>query len=214
MQKSGELWIKSNEKRHRDIKRARALLVPAAPLILLSTVALYLEKPTVNPWFSQPRVGQDGELFNIHKLRTMTSTKFYDAGSGPKDNRRTAVGKKIARLGFDELPQLLNILHDDMSMVGPRPLPTVVVDNMKDVLSPSEFSDWYRAYTLPKPGFVSEFSNLSRSLNPDSDEFLLMRAKLDTTYLDKASDEFDTQVIREASAHVVGRLTTLFTGTT
>jgi lipopolysaccharide/colanic/teichoic acid biosynthesis glycosyltransferase len=207
-QLTGERWLDSSSKRRFDVAFSLALLGPAVGIGVFSAAALYLEKPT-KPWFKQLRVGQDGAHFDIHKLRTMTATDFYDASTGTHDYRRTAVGKILGVAGIDELPQLLNVLQDDMSIVGPRPLPTVVVDDMRDVLSETEFNEWFRAYTFPKPGLTSQFSNVSRNLDPQTDEYLLTRAEMDIAYISNASRAFDTKLIVESGALAISRLASL-----
>ena len=98
------------------------LLIIAVPLCILACIAIYVELH-VNPIYTQKRVGLNGRVFKIYKLRSM----YIDAEKdGPKwasenDERITKVGRIIRKTRIDELPQLVNILKRDMSFIGPRP---------------------------------------------------------------------------------------------
>lgn len=110
-------------KRLLDIVGAAVALVVLSPLLLATAIAIRLESqgPVL---FRQLRYGTDGRPFPIYKFRSMTqaacaSTEVAQATRG--DMRVTRVGRFIRRTSIDELPQLLNILMGDMSLVGPRP---------------------------------------------------------------------------------------------
>lgn len=98
------------------------LLIIAVPICILACIAIYVEL-RVNPIYTQKRVGLNGRVFKIYKLRSM----YIDAEKdGPKwasenDERITKVGRIIRKTRIDELPQLVNILKRDMSFIGPRP---------------------------------------------------------------------------------------------
>lgn len=98
------------------------LLIIAVPICILGCIAIYVELH-VNPIYTQKRVGLNGRVFKIYKLRSM----YIDAEKdGPKwasenDERITKVGRIIRKTRIDELPQLVNILKRDMSFIGPRP---------------------------------------------------------------------------------------------
>lgn len=98
------------------------LLIIVVPICILACIAIYVEL-RVNPIYTQKRVGLNGRVFKIYKLRSM----YIDAEKdGPKwasenDERITKVGRIIRKTRIDELPQLVNILKRDMSFIGPRP---------------------------------------------------------------------------------------------
>jgi len=109
-------------KRAMDILVAGGALVFFAPLILLVAVLIKLESP--GPvLFRQPRGGLNGRAFTIFKFRSMrcqeSGSKVIQAKRD--DDRITAIGRIIRKTSIDELPQLLNVLRGDMSIVGPRP---------------------------------------------------------------------------------------------
>lgn len=98
------------------------LLMFAVPICILACIAIYIEL-RVNPIYTQKRVGLNGYIFKIYKLRSM----YIDAEKdGPRwasenDERVTKVGRIIRKTRIDELPQLVNILKGDMTIIGPRP---------------------------------------------------------------------------------------------
>lgn len=104
-----------------DFCVAFVALILASPLILGSMLALAI----VNRgkiWFLQPRPGKNGKIFTVIKFKTMTDARDAQGVLLPDADRLTAAGKFIRKTSLDELPQLINVLKGDMSLVGPRPL--------------------------------------------------------------------------------------------
>ena len=121
-------------RRTQDVVRSAAALALLWPLMGLVALAIWLDSPGASPIFVQERVGRDGRLFRFYKFRSMVpDAEARLAGmldqnemDGPvfkirDDPRVTRVGRFLRRTGIDELPQLVNILKSDMSIVGPRP---------------------------------------------------------------------------------------------
>jgi exopolysaccharide biosynthesis polyprenyl glycosylphosphotransferase len=108
-------------KRAFDICVSGALLLATAPLLLAITLLIKLTSP--GPvFFRQVRVGQDGRLVDVLKFRTMTVNDDSDeTWNVTSDPRVTRIGRILRPTSLDELPQLLNVLRGDMSLVGPRP---------------------------------------------------------------------------------------------
>ncbi len=114
-------------KRTGDLLGATLLLLFFLPLMALLSVALCL----LQGWpilYRQPRVGRQGRLFHLWKFRTMRHghpRRLPDlpVGKHPEDPRVTPLGRLLRRFSLDELPQFVNILRGEMSLVGPRPLP-------------------------------------------------------------------------------------------
>ncbi len=113
---------KSTMKRVLDIVVATLALILLAPLALIAAIVVKLESP--GPViFKQVRVGQYGELFTMLKLRSMRADAEKDGArwATEKDNRITKVGMFLRNSRLDEVPQLLNVIAGNMSLVGPRP---------------------------------------------------------------------------------------------
>ncbi len=117
-------------KRVSDTIFAIGLVLLLSPLLAWAALRVKLSSP--GPvFFRQPRVGKDGELFTIWKFRTM----YVDAplyGVCPQedsDSRVTPTGRKLRRSSIDELPQLINVIRGEMSLVGPRPEMPFIVDS-------------------------------------------------------------------------------------
>jgi undecaprenyl phosphate N,N'-diacetylbacillosamine 1-phosphate transferase len=97
------------------------LILLLSPLIILITIALFFANQG-KPFFLQNRPGKHGKLFNIIKFKTMNDKK-NDSGNLLSDEiRLTKIGKFVRKTSIDELPQLINVLKGEMSLVGPRPL--------------------------------------------------------------------------------------------
>lgn len=121
-------------KRLQDIVLSIAGLVILFPLLLLVAVLIVIDSPGASPIYVQERVGLNGKKFRFYKFRTMVPNADQlleqllskNEMTGPvfkikDDPRITRMGKFIRKTSIDELPQLLNVLRGDMSLVGPRP---------------------------------------------------------------------------------------------
>ena len=108
-------------KRLFDCLLAGAGLLLLSPVLVVSAVAVRakLGSPVL---FRHPRAGKDGRTFVMYKLRTMTDARDANGKPLPDEERMTPTGMFLRRFSLDELPQLLNVLKGDMSLVGPRPL--------------------------------------------------------------------------------------------
>jgi lipopolysaccharide/colanic/teichoic acid biosynthesis glycosyltransferase len=121
-------------KRASDVVLAALLLLLALPLIALAVLAVMIVDRGASPFFSQERVGLNGRRFRMHKLRTMvdgahemrSDILHLNEADGPvfkirNDPRLHPLGSFLRRTSIDELPNLVNVLRGEMSLVGPRP---------------------------------------------------------------------------------------------
>lgn len=108
-------------KRIFDVIFSFVILLLTAPFIVITyiLVILKLGRPAI---FKQTRPGYLGKAFNIYKFRTMLNTTDKEGELLPNEERRHPVGNLIRKTSLDELPQLINVIKGDISLVGPRPL--------------------------------------------------------------------------------------------
>ena len=176
-------------------------LVLLSPLLV--TVALLIRLGDGGPWlFRQTRVGQDGRAFTVYKFRTMVldaeERKAQLAGSNEfdgvlfkirNDPRITPIGRWLRRWSLDELPQLINILIGDMSLVGPRPaLPEEA----------AMYGDYVRRRLAVKPGLTGLWQ-----VNGRSDLSWEESVRLDLRYVENWSFVLDLQILWKTCSAVV-----------
>ena len=109
-------------KRMFDFITALIALIVFSPILLAAYILLKIANGKDGALFLQERPGKDGKLFRIIKFKTMNDRRDAEGNLLPDDERLTKIGKIVRSTSIDELPQLLNVLRGDMSLVGPRPL--------------------------------------------------------------------------------------------
>ena len=150
----------SAQKRFLDLSTALATLIILTPFITLISFLIKIKRGRP-VFFRQKRAGKNGKVFTLIKFRTMRmgaekeqkNLKHLNAADGPvfkiyNDPRYTKFGKILARTGLDELPQLINVLKGEMSLVGPRPLP---------VYEAKKLTGAQKVRELVKPGITSSW---------------------------------------------------------
>jgi len=175
-----------------DIASSALVLVLSAPLLALAALAIRLESP--GPViYSQRRAGLDGRTFDVIKLRTMVDgAEHIGAGLAvdADDPRITRVGAFLRRTSLDELPNLLNVLRGEMSLIGPRPtLPAQV----------EQYSPRQRARLQIKPGITGWAQVNGRAALPWD-----ARIELDLYYIDHRSLSLDLKILWRTVAMVLG----------
>lgn len=120
-------WFKNNKmykliiKRFSDIILAASILLFASPLFFITYVVLSVSNKG-KPFFYQKRPGRNERIFKIVKFKSMNDKKDSNGELLPDAERITKFGMFVRKFSLDELPQLLNVLKGDMSLIGPRPL--------------------------------------------------------------------------------------------
>ena len=92
------------------------------PILLLVAIWLHFANKGAGAFFTQERPGKNGKIFKVIKFKTMTDERDENGNLLPDAQRLTKVGKFVRSTSIDELPQLINVLKGDMSLIGPRPL--------------------------------------------------------------------------------------------
>ena len=191
-------------KRMMDVVGATLMLVAAAPVMLCAAIAIRIESP--GPvLFRQRRVGRNGAPFTLLKFRSMVDgadalraelRELSIGGDGmfkaPADPRVTRVGRFLRRTSIDELPQLLNVLKGEMSLVGPRPL---VHDEDRRI------AGWHRRRLHLTPGLTGPWQVLG---SPERRVPLREMVTIDYLYAANWSLWSDIKVLLRTVAHVVG----------
>ena len=133
-------------KRAIDLAIASVVTIAMAPFMALIVLAIRRDSPGPAV-FRQQRIGQWGQPFMVYKFRTMTidSPSFGLKPQSAEDERLTRVGRLLRQTSLDELPQLLNVVRGEMSLVGPRPEQPFLV---------SMYEDWQRVRLEVLPGIT------------------------------------------------------------
>jgi lipopolysaccharide/colanic/teichoic acid biosynthesis glycosyltransferase len=176
-------------KRSVDIVVAALLVVPALPIIFLA--ALVIKISSRGPaFYSQVRLGRHGRPFKIYKIRTMSHECEMLSGprwSTPGDPRITRIGAILRRRHVDELPQLLNVLCGQMSLIGPRPERPEFLPLLEQALPT------YRHRLLVRPGVTG----LAQVQLPADTDLVSVRRKLvyDLYYIRQLGPWLDLQIL-------------------
>jgi len=104
-----------------DFLLSSLILIIASPVFLIVVLLLFVVNDG-KVWFRQARPGRNEKIFSVIKFKTMTDERDANGNLLPDEKRLSGLGKIIRKTSLDELPQLLNVLRGDMSLVGPRPL--------------------------------------------------------------------------------------------
>lgn len=191
-------------KRGQDILFSALALLLLWPWMLLLALVIYIDSPGASPFFVQERIGLNGKPFRFIKFRSMVpdaEKKLHalldkNEMDGPvfkikRDPRITRVGSFIRRCSIDELPQLINILKGDMSIVGPRPaLPREV----------KKYDDYERQRLYVRPGLTCYWQVQPRRNDLSFDQWL----ELDLKYIRERSFATDWKIIFKTFSAVIG----------
>jgi lipopolysaccharide/colanic/teichoic acid biosynthesis glycosyltransferase len=177
------------EKRALDVVGAAVGLVVLSPLLLAIAIAVRVVhgSPVL---FRQARPGRFGVPFELCKFRTMTDRRGPDGELLPDVDRLTRLGRFLRRTSLDELPELLNVLRGDMSLVGPRPL-------LLEYL-PLYSAEQARRHEV-RPGITGWAQVNGRNAQTWPDRF-----RLDVWYVDHASLRLDLEILGRTVTTVLG----------
>jgi lipopolysaccharide/colanic/teichoic acid biosynthesis glycosyltransferase len=175
-----------------DVAVSGLVLLLTSPMLAVAIIAIRLESAG-HPIYRQRRVGLDGRPFDVLKLRTMVDgAEHIGAGLAVNENdsRITRVGAFLRRTSLDELPNLLNVLRGEMSLIGPRPTLPVQVE---------QYTDRQRGRLQVKPGITGWAQVNGRTSLPWNE-----RIELDLFYIANRSLLLDLRILWRTLAIVFG----------
>ena len=186
-------------KRIFDFICSLGFIIVLSPIIFISILLIWLEDRK-SPFYIAPRVGLNGKMFKIIKLRTMVidAEKYGVHSTAADDKRITRVGKILRKYKLDEMLQLVNVVKGEMSMVGPRPQVAWAVESYSE--------EEKKVLLNMRPGITDEasikFRNegeiLKGSSDPDKDYFKKIhpeKMRLSMAYAKKMSLGFDLKIL-------------------
>ena len=185
--------LKAFTKRLLDLTLSGFLLAALLPLFALVAAAIVLENANGGIFYRQKRVGRNGREFEILKFRSMVpdAEKNGVQWASENDDRITRVGGFIRKHRLDELPQLLNVLRGDMSLVGPRPERPEFVDSLKKTIP------FYDKRHFAQPG-ITGWAQLNYPYG-SSEKDALEKLQYDLYYVKHASVLFDLLILLQTA---------------
>jgi len=184
-------------KRSMDVLVSLSVLLLGSPLLVLLAVAIRLDSrgPVL---YTQKRVGRGGRIFILYKFRSMVHNAEARTGpiwAGKNDPRITRVGRFMRKLHLDELPQFINILKGDMSLVGPRPERPAFVDQFRDSIP------LYERRLNVKPG-ITGWAQVKHKYDESLTD-VMDKLRYDLFYLENMSLALDVKIILSTVAIVL-----------
>lgn len=168
-------------KRLMDILTSIVILLVLLPLLIVVYIMLFFTNKKAGVFFIQDRVGKGNRIFRILKFKTMTDETDRDGLLLPDQDRFTGIGRFLRSTSLDELPQLINVLKGDMSIIGPRPLLVKYL--------PRYSSEQARRHEV-RPGITGWAQCNGRNTLSWNDKF-----KLDVWYVDNYSLLLDMKIL-------------------
>ena len=178
-------------KRWLDFAIVLCVLLVIWPLLAVIAVWLHFANKGAGAFFTQERPGKDGKIFKVIKFKSMTDERDDNGNLLPNERRITKVGAFIRNTSIDELPQLLNVLKGDMSLIGPRPL----MIRYLDLYTPEQA----RRHEV-RPGITGWAQVNGRNAISWTKKF-----ELDVWYVDHLSLVLDLKIIWLTIKSVIGR---------
>lgn len=175
-------------KRIIDFFAALIGFIVLSPIFIIVTIGLFFANQG-KPFFFQLRPGKDGVIFNIIKFKTMNDKKDADGNLLSDAERLTKMGSFVRKTSLDEIPQLLNVLKGDMSLIGPRPLLVHYLDL---------YSDFQNRRHEVKPGITGWAQVNGRNAISWNTKF-----ELDVWYVDHISFVLDLKILFKTILKVI-----------
>lgn len=163
-------------------------LIIISPIFLIITIVLYFANQG-KPFFFQERPGLNEKIFKVIKFKSMNDKRDKNGNLLPDNQRLTRVGNFVRKTSLDEIPQLINVLKGDMSLIGPRPLLVSYLDY---------YNDFEKQRHLVRPGITGWAQVNGRNAISWSEKF-----KLDVFYVKNISFALDCKIILKTIKNVM-----------
>jgi lipopolysaccharide/colanic/teichoic acid biosynthesis glycosyltransferase len=195
-----------DSKRPFDLILGSLGLAAASPILAGVFLAIRLSGDRGPIVYRARRVGEGGRIITVLKIRTMVVNTKGPRVTGPGDPRVTPIGRILRRYRLDELPQLINVVRGEMSLVGPRPEDPAFVDTTNPL---------HRRVFAAKPGITGlaqlqfhDEAELLNGVDPDRhyrEEILPAKLRLDAEYLDRRTTRLDLEILLRTVGTIFGR---------
>jgi lipopolysaccharide/colanic/teichoic acid biosynthesis glycosyltransferase len=186
-------YINSPAKRKLDIVGGLAIVSASSSTRVALALWRARRHSTLWPLFVQERPGRDGELFSAYKFQSLDEGEPDADHIGGSHHPRALSGDIIfRRSGMDELPQIINVLRGDLSLVGLRPSPPEALDEYRAEINETLFDEWYGRYKQ-NPGLTGEGQLYSHRYGVNSREVITRRMEIES--FDSASMQNDIQTL-------------------
>jgi undecaprenyl phosphate N,N'-diacetylbacillosamine 1-phosphate transferase len=173
-----------------DFTLSLVAILIVLPFLLILTILLFAYN-SGSPFFLHNRPGKNGRIFKIIKFKTMNENRDENGNLLPDAQRLTSIGRFMRQTSLDEMPQLINVLKGDMSLVGPRPLAVEYLQL---------YNDFQKRRHEVKPGITGLAQVKGRNLISWEQKF-----KLDVWYVDNISFLLDMKIICQTIIKVLKR---------
>jgi exopolysaccharide biosynthesis polyprenyl glycosylphosphotransferase len=176
-------------KRFIDIIISSSVLIIGSPLWLIIAIFVKMESKG-SVFYSQERIGKKGRTFTIFKFRTMITNahNFGPLWTAVNDPRVTKFGRLLRRSHLDEVPQFINVLKGEMSLVGPRPEQTILVEKFSKIVP------YYKRRHVVRPG-ITGWWQVKYTTYVESKEEIESRLKYDFYYIENMSLRLDFEIL-------------------
>ena len=199
MQKGPE-YLNSRAKRNFDILGAATVGFALLPTWAFSYGAAAIDNKSLKPFFRHERIGNDGMLFTVTKLRTLRPEKATEAyrSQGAYDTRASGIGLALRRYGLDEIPQLRSVASGEMSLIGARASSSDSLAYLQEA-APDIFDEWYeRAYSAGKPALIGPAQIYRHKFVSPTEENYRKSLQMDIDYAARASLIGDIRMLGSA----------------
>lgn len=202
---AGALYLRFFRKRYAEFKRAIDILLALPTLLvalpIIAVLAVLVRLTSRGPaFYLQERVGKDGRVFKMVKLRTMTADAEGKTGpvwSTRDDPRETPLGGFLRRTHLDELPQIWNVLKGDMSLIGPRPERPFFVEKFKQEIA--GYADRLRV----RPG-ITGWAQVNHTYDQTLDD-VQRKVAYDREYIEQMGWGIDFRILMATARQMLGR---------